>query len=103
MGPTDDVDRAAKASPLYAKYGTRVDTRARASCSRRAWPRPRRRLSRPARRPAGRGPQAERASQGGSRSSRRGLAAVGKFLTSRQGQSIEKQVLRGVFGMLKKR
>jgi DNA helicase HerA-like ATPase len=32
-----------------------------------------------------------------------GLAAVGKFLTSRQGQSIEKQVLRGVFGMLKKR
>jgi uncharacterized protein len=32
-----------------------------------------------------------------------GVAAVGKFLTSRQGQSIEKQVLRGVFGMLKKR
>ena len=25
MGPTDDVDRSAKASPLYAKYGTRVD------------------------------------------------------------------------------
>ena len=32
-----------------------------------------------------------------------GIAAVGKFLTSRQGVSIEKQVLRGVFGMLKKR
>ena len=26
MGPADDVDGPAKASPLYAKYGTRVDT-----------------------------------------------------------------------------
>ncbi|MGI8499511.1 MAG: helicase HerA-like domain-containing protein, partial [Gemmatimonadaceae bacterium] len=26
MGPADDVDGAAKASPLYAKYGTRVDS-----------------------------------------------------------------------------
>ena len=25
MAPVDDVDEAAKASPLYAKYGTRVD------------------------------------------------------------------------------
>jgi hypothetical protein len=26
MGPADDVDAAAKSSPLYAKYGTRVDS-----------------------------------------------------------------------------
>ena len=29
MAPADDVDGAAKASPLYAKYGTRVDASAR--------------------------------------------------------------------------
>jgi hypothetical protein len=43
------------------------------------------------------------AAEGGGRCRRGGLAAVGKFLTSRQGQAIEKQVMRGVFGMLKKR
>jgi uncharacterized protein len=32
-----------------------------------------------------------------------GIAAVGKFLKSRQGQAIEKQIVRGIFGMLKKR
>jgi len=26
MGPADDVEAAAKASPLYAKYGTRTDS-----------------------------------------------------------------------------
>jgi hypothetical protein len=41
--------------------------------------------------------------EGGRRGGPGGLAAVGKFLTSKQWQSIEKQVLRGVFGMLKRR
>ena len=36
MGPADDVDGAAKASPLCAKYGERVDSRERARDARRA-------------------------------------------------------------------
>ena len=104
MGPTDDVDRAAKASPLYSKYGTRVDNQsARELLAARMAP--------PAAAPA---PDGAVATPGGAPTPNEhhkaaaaaaggGLAAVGKFLTSRQGQSIEKQVLRGVFGMLKKR
>jgi DNA helicase HerA-like ATPase len=33
----------------------------------------------------------------------RGAAAVGKFLKSREGKKLENQVVRGVFGLLKKR
>ena len=29
-------------------------------------------------------------------------AVLGKFLTSRQGQAVEKEVMRGLFGLLKK-
>jgi hypothetical protein len=32
-----------------------------------------------------------------------GGGAVGDFLTSRQGRALQRQVLRGVFGMLRKR
>ena len=38
MGPADDVDGAAKASPLWAKYGTRIDSQsAREMLAARAW------------------------------------------------------------------
>ncbi len=103
MGPTDDVDRSAKASPLYAKYGTRVDNQsAREMLAARMAPPPaapapdraRRRAAAP-RRPDTKKSKAAAAAGGG-------VAAVGKFLTSRQGQAIEKQVVRGIFGMLKK-
>jgi hypothetical protein len=63
MGPAPDVEAAAKASPLYARYGERLDNR-----SARAMP-----------------------------------PDIGDFLRSRQGRRIERQVLRGVFGMLRKR
>ena len=47
--------------------------------------------------------KADRAAKGGGRSRRRrGAAAVTDFLKSRQGQKIEGQVVRGIFGMLKK-
>jgi DNA helicase HerA-like ATPase len=104
MGPTDDVDRAAKASPLYSKYGTRVDNQsARELLAARIAP--------PTAAPAPAGAPASPAGahtpnqhhKAAAAAAGGGLAAVGKFLTSRQGQSIEKQVLRGVFGMLKKR
>ena len=32
-----------------------------------------------------------------------GAGTVGKFLKSREGKAMQKQVMRGVFGMLKKR
>ena len=32
-----------------------------------------------------------------------GVAAIGKFLQSKQGKAIEKEVVRGIFGMLKKK
>ena len=63
MGPADDVEAAAKASPLFAKYGERVDAQsAREMLAERldaaaepapARPRPRRRSPTRARRPSG--------------------------------------------------
>jgi hypothetical protein len=32
-----------------------------------------------------------------------GVAAVGTFLQSKQGKQLQKEVMRGVFGLLKKR
>ena len=96
MGPTDDVDAAAKASPLYAKYGTRVDNQsARELLAARMAPPPA--ASAPAETPKPTEPQKAAAAAAGG-----GLAAVTDFLKSRQGQKIEGQVVRGIFGMLKK-
>ena len=98
MGPADDVDGAAKASPLFAKYGTRVDNvsareklAARTEAAAAAAPTP---ATAP---PAPKPEHQEAAKAGGG-----GADAVGKFLKSRQGQALERQVVRGVFGMLKK-
>jgi uncharacterized protein len=102
IGPADDVDGAAKASPLYAKYGTRVEAEsAREKLATRMEeatvdaadvepttdkPRPRRRRKQaPASVPSG------------------GTDMLGDFLTSREGKAMQRTVLRGVFGMLKKR
>jgi DNA helicase HerA-like ATPase len=97
MGPTDNVDAAAKASPLYAKYGTRVDNQsARELLAARMAPPPASSAA-PSETPKPTEPQkAAAAATGG------GLAAVTDFLKSRQGQKIEGQVVRGIFGMLKK-
>jgi hypothetical protein len=105
MGPTDNVDADAKASPLYARYGTRVDNQsARELLAARMAQQP------TAAAPAGGGkaapaeaPKPEAHHKAAAAAAGGGIAAVGKFLVSRQGQSIEKQVLRGVFGMLKKK
>jgi DNA helicase HerA-like ATPase len=100
IGPADDVYGAAKSSPLYAKYGTRVEAEsAREKLATRMEEatvdaadaelkarRPRaRRRRRPAPAPSGAGD------------------VLGDFLTSREGKAMQRKVLRGVFGMLKKR
>jgi len=92
MAPADDVDAAAKASQLFAKYGTRSDAqsaremlaaRVDAATTPEAPPPPKE-----ARAPAPTESTTEK---------------VGDFLNSRQGKALQRQVVRGVFGMLKKR
>ena len=105
MGPADDVEGAAKASPLFAKYGTRVDAQsAREILAARLEPDA---PATPAPEPhAGGGgggrPHPRQAKSGGSDALDQGTKALGKFLKSRQGKALEKQVARGIFGMLKK-
>ena len=109
MDPADDVAGAAKASPLWAKYGERVDAQsAREILAGRLEaaekqektadepvldgplehvPVPRRRAE----------PRRAPAPSGG------GADAIGDFLKSREGKALQRKVARGVFGMLRKR
>ena len=96
MAPADDVAGAAKASPLWAKYGTRVDAESArellaARLERRA---PEPRAPEPEPRPKERKRRAKAADPGD---------PVTDFLRSRQGKALQRQVVRGVFGMLRKR
>jgi len=98
MAPADDVDGAAKASPLWAKYGTRVDSQsARELLAARIEQQAPAAPATPASEPA---PAQER--NGEPSPFDGGTAMLGKFLKSRQGQQLEKEVVRGVFGLLKK-
>jgi hypothetical protein len=94
MAAADDVEAAAKASPLYAKYGTRVDAQsAREMLAARL-----QQATATAGTPAAPAPehkQAAKAAQGGS-------DVLGDFLKSSTGKQIQREVIRGVFGMLKK-
>ena len=94
MGPADDVAGAASASPLFAKYGTRLDSQsAREMLAARLDP------------PA---PDAPLPSQPSERQKSAGTAvgkgadAIGDFLGSSSGRALTREVVRGVFGMLKK-
>jgi len=106
MGPADDVEGTAKASPLYAKYGTRVDSlSAREQLAARLEPALEPVPAAPAPAPDAPAPQPKprKEHQDAARASEGGLEAIGDFLQSRQGKQLQKQVLRGVFGMLKKK
>src|SRR3954447_24275441 len=100
MAPADDVDGPAKASPLWAKYGTRTDAqsaremlaaRLDAATEAAAAPAPMDHVPAPKAPPRAPKPRPS-AGEG-----------VGDFLKSRQGKALQREVLRGVFGMLKKR
>jgi DNA helicase HerA-like ATPase len=98
MAPADDVAGVAKASPLYARYGERLDARSAREilAERLAAPKPLPPTepdAPPARRR--RAPARPRGSDGAS--------DIGDFLGSRQGRALQRRVLRGVFGMLRKR
>jgi DNA helicase HerA-like ATPase len=100
MGPADDVEGAAKASPLFTKYGTRAEAEsAREKLAARmeeaTMPDPE--VPEPAKAPRRRKdePDAATARTGG-------VDVLGDFLTSREGKALQKKVMRGVFGMLRK-
>jgi DNA helicase HerA-like ATPase len=103
MGPADDVEGSATASPLYAKYGTRVDSNsAREILAERM---EKAAASAAIATEAAAEPKQEKTESHhaeGAGAAAGGLAAIGSFLKSREGKAITKQVARGVFGMLKK-
>ena len=110
MGPADDVEAAAKASPLFAKYGTRAEAESA-----------REQLAARLEDPGSGGDEPAPPARGGStpaedarRISKRrrkkaatattgGADALGEFLSSREGKALGRKVARGVFGMLRKR
>jgi uncharacterized protein len=91
MTPADEVDGAAKGSPLYAKYGTRID---RDSARELLAARLEQRKPEPAEEPVLGRKEAER---------REGGDPLTDFLTSRQGKAVQREVIRGMFGLLRKR
>jgi uncharacterized protein len=98
MAPADDVDGAAKASPLFAKYGTKTDRESarellavRMEQSGEPEPEPEPEAA-PA--PTKRRRRAESAPSGD---------PLTDFLGSRQGKVIQREVIRGMFGLLRKR
>ena len=92
MAAADDVDGAAKASQLFAKYGTRVDRE-----SARELLVARMKQSAPEPEPVGAAPRRRRAESAGSGD------PLTDFLGSRQGKALQREVVRGMFGLLRKR
>ena len=93
MGPADDVDGTAKSSPLYPKYGTRLDSQsAREMLATR--------LEQPA--PGAPSPQPSPRQKKAAEATGGGADAIGDFLKSSSGRALTRDVVRGVFGMLKR-
>jgi uncharacterized protein len=107
MGPAADVDGVAKASPLWPKYGERVDNEsAREILAARMAPPPAAAV--PVGAPAGApvpeqapAPTAEDKAAAGAAGG--GVGMLSSFLNSKEGQQLKKEVVRGVFGLLKKK
>ena len=93
MAPAKDVAALAQASPLFTKYGTRVDSEsAREKLAARVDAAAREEA--PPAEPRPEHKETARRSQG---------EGVGDFLASRQGKALQRQVVRGVFGLLRKK
>ncbi|UGS38547.1 DUF853 domain-containing protein [Capillimicrobium parvum] len=107
MAPADDIARSAQASPLYGKYGTRVDREsARELLARRleqtpaAGDEPTGPAEHP---PRGRSPRAKpKPKRTPHPADPVETDPIADFLRSRQGQAVQRQVVRGLFGLLRK-
>jgi DNA helicase HerA-like ATPase len=99
MGPADDITAAAQSSPLWGKYGTRVDSQSAREilAARLETPAPP-----PAAAEAPAPPKTEPAHAEAASAAGGGVEALSGFLKSRQGKQLQRQVVRGVFGLLKK-
>ena len=97
MGPADDVDGRRDREPALSRStGPGSTARARASCWRRGSTRPR---ARP-----GAADQADASARRRRRTpSGGGADAIGDFLKSSSGRAIKREVVRGLFGLLKQR
>jgi DNA helicase HerA-like ATPase len=92
MEPAGGVDAAAKTSPLFVKYGTRLDRESAAELLAARVERSADAVDRPA---PTRAPK---------RAARKAADdPLTDFLGSRQGKALQREVVRGVFGMLRKR
>jgi DNA helicase HerA-like ATPase len=93
MGPADDVEGTAKSSPLYAKYGTRLDNQsARELLAER--------LEQAAEAPEAPAPERRKKA---AEATGGGADAIGDFLKSSTGRSLQRELVRGLFGLLRKR
>ena len=103
LGPADDVAGSAERSALWAKYGQRVDNESAremlAARMEQAAPAPEPVAAQASVPPA---PRASEGQKAAAAASGGGVAAVTAFLKSKEGQQLQKQVMRGVFGLLKK-
>ena len=96
MEPADDVDGSAKAAPLYAKYGTQVDREsARELLAARIEQQALEAEPKPETAPA---PRRRRRAEPVTTAD-----PLTDFLGSRQGKTLQREVIRGVFGLLRKR
>jgi DNA helicase HerA-like ATPase len=104
MGPAPDPAAAAQASPLWGKYGTRLEREsAREKLAERIT------ATTPAEAPPAEAPAPRRApAPSRSREPRRPpppdtpLDQVGDLLRSREGRRLQRQVMRGLFGVLRR-
>ncbi len=95
MEPASGLDAAVQASPLQAKYGTRVD---RESASEMLAARVERAADATQQEPQPKAAPRKRAPKPKAPSD-----PLTDFLGSRQGKALQREVVRGVFGMLRKR
>jgi DNA helicase HerA-like ATPase len=93
MGPADDIAAASAQSPLASKYATRIDSQsarellaARLETTATATP-----------------PVVKAKHRDAAKATQGGTDALGDFLGSRQGKALQREVVRGVFGLLRKR
>ena len=100
MAPADDVAALAAASPLATKYATRLE---RESARELLGSRLAQSAPKPEAEPQPEHVPAPKRRREPAQAAARRPTAIGDFLTSRQGKALQRQVLRGVFGMLRKR
>jgi DNA helicase HerA-like ATPase len=99
MEPAGDVAGAAKASPLWPKYGERVDAQSARELLAGRLAGPAADAEPDLRAPMEHVPVPRRRRTPGGN----GGDSVGDFLRSREGKALQRKVTRGIFGMLRKR